>query len=184
MPSDIDGISDLGWTLCIPRPHTSWIMIPGPGCYPCLDCFIFHTQLDILWWFESCSETALPLYIHILILTEEAKFSDCIIQSVFDCSDVFMIIQILVLPNFDCSGEEGTGLCESVTNVANAHDILFLPDPIFGSVICLCINWINKSFPELYTLMSLIIHISFTPILNFSYFSSFSFQNPIMSVEV
>ena len=123
-----------------------------------------------------------PLYIHILILTEEAKLSDCIIQSVFDCSDIFMTIQILVLPNFDCSGEEGTGLCESVTNVANAHDILFLPDPIFGSVICLCINWINKSFPELYTSMILIIHISFTPILNFCSFSSFLFQNIISDV--
>lgn len=160
MPSDIDGISDLGWTLCIPRPHTSWIMIPGPGCYPCLDCFIFHTQVSL----NHALKLPSLLYIYILILLEEAKLSDCIIQSVFDCSDIFMSIQILVLPNFDCSGEEGTGLCESVTNVANAHDILFLPDPIFGSVICLYINWIYKSFPELYTSMILIIHISFTPI--------------------
>lgn len=146
----------------VPTPPGLWFRVQAAILVLIASYFIlslFHTHT----WFESGSKTAL-LYIYIVILLEEAKLSDCIIQSVFDCSDIFMSIQILVLPNFDCSGEEGTGLCESVTNVANAHDILFLPDPIFGSVICLYINWINKSFPELYTSMILIIHISFTPI--------------------
>ena len=170
----------------VSTPPGSWFRVQAAILVLIASYFI----LSLTYYYGLNHALKLPslLYIHILILwlilTEEAKLSDCIIQWVFDCSDIFMTIQILVLPNFDCSGEEGTGLCESVTNVANAHDILFLPDPIFGSVICLYINWINKSFPELYTSMSLIIHISFTPILNFCSFSSFSFQNLITCVCV
>ena len=122
-------------------PHTSWIMIPGLG-YPCLDCFIFHTQLERLWWLKSCLNLS-PLIQNYICLRWRSIIQWLHINSLsvwmfqtFSWASKFLFYPIL-----------------TVTNVANAHDILFLLVPIFRSVICLCINWIKKSFPELHKLI-------------------------------
>lgn len=48
-----------------------------------------------------------------------------------------MIHKILVLPNFECSRGSMGGMA-SVTNVSNAHDILFLLTQNLCSVIGSC----------------------------------------------